>query len=82
MKPKVQIIIMFLAGFVASALSGGAPIVLLILLTLLAAASFCWEFFDLTLKWPETKVSRQGGNSASSDNPAPALVLGIGHHTS
>lgn len=84
MKLKAQIIITFLTGFAASAITGGAPVVLLILITLLAAGLLAWTSLDLSLKLPKTQLShlwRQPENSAPS-SPRETFVLGIGHQIS
>jgi len=83
MKLKAQIIITFLVGFGASAITGGAPIVLLILMTLLAAGALVWMRLDLdlTLKLPDIQLSRpltQVENSTPHSTRG-GLVLGVGH---
>jgi hypothetical protein len=74
-------IITFLVGFVASAITGGAPMVLLILMTLLAAGLLVWTSLDLSLKLPKTQLShlwRQPEISAPNV-PREVFVLGVGH---
>jgi len=75
---KSEIILTFLVGFAASAITGGAPIVLLTLMTLVAAGALVWMRLDLTLKLPDIKLSRLSKRGESS-MPQSAFVLGAGH---
>ena len=78
-----HIIITFGVGFGASSITEGAPIVLLILMTLLAAAALVWMRFDLdlTLKLPNIQLSRSLTQVESSTPPSThgGFVLGFGH---
>ena len=74
---------MFLVGFVASTISGGATIVLLTLLALIFAGGLVWHCYDLTLKWPATglhSLRRHFEHSETPRSQTDGIVLGIGHH--
>lgn len=80
---KSQIIATFLVGFVASTISGGAPIMLVTLLALLFSGALVWTWCDLTLKWraPELRPLRRHFEHSEIPKTHPdGLVLGLGHH--
>jgi hypothetical protein len=83
MKLIAQIIITLLVGFGASSITGGAPIVLLILMTLLTVGALVWLRLDLdlTLKLPNNPLSRSLTHVETSTphRTHGGLVLGIGH---
>lgn len=79
---KSQLIVSFIMGLVASAITGGSPIALLIVLGIIGCGSFAWTCLDLNFKLPQTKIGalwRCFENSESPEIPRQAFVLGVGH---
>jgi hypothetical protein len=77
-QPRTQFGIMFLLGFAASAISGGAPMVLLILMATAVAAALVLMHFEPEIKLPTPTLSRYWKHDEKSV-PQSALVLGVGH---
>ena len=70
---------MFLVGFAACQVSGASLIVLLLLLSCVAAGAFVCACFELTLTLPKMQLSRLLTVAETKPLPREAFVLGIGH---
>ena len=76
---RSQLIITFLVGFAGCQAAEGSLIVLLLLMTFLAAGAFVFDYFGLTLKPPQMPLSRFLTNAETKPIQREAFVLGIGH---
>ena len=76
---KSQLIVSFVVGCVACAISGGSPIVLLMLMAFLAAGAFACNYFELTVKLPKNPLTRFLTNTETKPVQSEGFVLGIGH---
>ena len=79
---KSQLIIMFLVGFAAATMSNGAPMVLMVLVSLVAVGLIVGTSLDLTLEWKPPTLAplwKHFENSESPEIPRQAFLLGVGH---
>ncbi|HEX5221073.1 MAG TPA: hypothetical protein VFZ59_16030 [Verrucomicrobiae bacterium] len=75
---KTQAGILFLMGFAASTISGGAPMVLLILMAIVAIVAVAVMHFEPEIKLPALTL-RSPWKHQEEATPQSALVLGLGH---